>query len=223
MTDDDSELRTMLQTADPAASLPPAEPTRTARLLETTMADTVDSALTNESRADGTRHRSRLTWLVAAAAAVLIGGGVLFVLTQGDPEPAPVAGSDPAPSSKPAETVTELTVPAGGVPAKCMNPLDNPGAPDILAGNTVAFDGTVTSISGEMVTLEPSTFYAGDDTDLVVVRAPDADTAALLSAVTFEEGERYLVSATEGAVTLCGFSGAYDPALAGLYDEAFGR
>ncbi len=214
----DTELRDLVRAADPAASLAPADPSRVARLLETTMTDT----LTDESRTDGTHHRSRLTWLVAAAATVLIGGGVIFAVTQGDPDPAPVTAGDPAPSSQPAQTVTELTSPAGGgIQAKCMAVSSDAGH-QVLGGADVAFDGTVTSISGEMVTLEPSTFYAGDETDLVVVRAPDADMAALLSAVTFEEGGRYLVSAVDGVVSLCGFSGEYDDTLASDYAASFG-
>lgn len=219
MTDTtDHELRELLRAADPAASLEPADPSRVARLLEITMTDT----LTDESRTDGTHHRSRLTWLVAAAATVLIGGGVAFAVTQGDSDPGPIAAGDPAPTSQPAETVTQLTGPAGGgIQAKCMAVSSDAGH-QVLGGADVAFDGTVSSISGEMVTLEPSKFYAGAETDLVVVRAPDADMAALLSAVTFEEGGRYLVSAMDGVVSLCGFSAAYNDELAGDYAASFG-
>lgn len=229
MNDDD--LRAMLRSADPAASLPTADPDRVARLLEDTMTD----HLTDESRADGTHHRSRLTWIVAAAAVILIGGGgVLLATTQGDDEPAASAGSTPSSvatdetdeteggggTDTPEEpTVTELSAGAGAVSAKCLVP---EVAPDVVARQTTVFDGVVTSISGSMVTLEPTRFYAGDETDLVVVQAPGPDMAALLSAVTFEEGGRYLVAATDGQVTLCGFSAAYSDSLAGVYEQAFG-
>ena len=39
--------------------------------------------------------------------------------------------------------------------------------------------------------------------------------------MSFEEGGRYLVSATDGRVTLCGFSAPYSTELAALYDQAF--
>ena len=215
----DDELRTQLAALDPAASLSPADPSRVARLLEDTMTDT----LTDESRADGTHHRSRLTWIVAAAAFVVIGGGVVFAVSQGGDEPAPVASTEPSPAAPTtAETVTELGVEAGAVAAKCMAVVGNPAAVDVLAGQSVAFDGTVTSISGDKVTLEPSTFYAGEETDLVVVDAPGSDMEALLSAVSFEEGARYLVSGDDGRVTVCGFSAAYSDELAAVYAEAFG-
>ena len=77
--DDDPELRDRLRAADPASSLPPADPTRVARLLEDTMnSSTEDDVLTTESRETGTHGRSPLTWLVAAAAVVLIAGVALF-------------------------------------------------------------------------------------------------------------------------------------------------
>ncbi len=214
---DHDGLRALLQSADPASTLPPADPTRVARLLEDTMTD----QLTDESRSDGPHDRSRLTWLVAAAAAVLIAGGVAFALTQGEDEPVPTAGD--APSSQTAgdgvPTVTELTA-AGdaGTAGKCMTP---EAAPQVVAAQTTVFDGTVEAISGSMVTLEPTRFYAGEETDVVVVKAPGPDMQALLSAVTFEEGQRYLVAATDGRVTLCGFSAVYSDRLAAVYDEAF--
>ncbi len=223
----DRDLRDLLAAQDPAASLPPADPSRVARLLEDTMTD----QLTDESRTDGTHGRSRLTWLVAAAAVVLIAAGVLVATMRGADDP-PVAGgpASPTPSQVPSQvpsqaagepgSVTRLGVPAGGAaPGRCLPPSESP---QVLAAQTIAFDGVVTSISGDRVTLEPTTWYAGEATEQVVVAAPRADLTALLSAVTFAEGGRYLVSATDGQVTLCGFSAAYSPALADLYDGAFG-
>ncbi|MDO9455518.1 hypothetical protein [Nocardioides sp.] len=216
--DQHDELRALLQSADPAASLPTADPTRVARLLEDTMTD----QLTDESRTDGTRNRSRLTWIVAAAAVLVIGGGVLFATTtDNDDDVPPTAGGDPTSQQSTAtgadRTVTELSA-TGGTSAKCMDPLSSP---QVVAAQTTAFDGTVESISGGTVTLVPTKFYAGDETDVVVVQAPGPDMEALLSAVSFEEGSRYLVSATDGQVTLCGFSAEYSDALAAVYAEAF--
>ena len=51
MTDD--ELRDRLRAADPASSLPPADPERVARLLE----DVMSTELTTENRETGTRGR----------------------------------------------------------------------------------------------------------------------------------------------------------------------
>ncbi len=224
-THDHEDLRALLQSADPASSLPQADPTRVARLLEDTMTD----ELTDESRADGTHDRSRLTWIVAAAAAVLILGGVFFAVgsDRGDDAPAPSAGDAPSseaggevpPVDAPVRSVTELTVAAAAANGKCLVP---EAAPDVVAKQETVFDGTVESISGSAVTLVPTRFYAGDPTDVVVVQAPGQQMDALLSAVTFEEGKRYLVAATDGRVTLCGFSAEYSDSLAAVYEQALG-
>src|SRR3954447_6635363 len=112
MTDrhDDAEnaaLRARLRGADPAASLPPADPTRVARLLE----DVMSTELTTESRETGTRNRGPLTWLVAAAAVLVIVGVAPFALLRHDAgPPAPPTAADPASAGAP--TVTELAAPA---------------------------------------------------------------------------------------------------------------
>src|SRR6478736_8970575 len=94
MTDDD-ELQARLLASDPAASLPPAAPHEVARLLEDVMA----TELTTESRETGTRNRGPLTWLVAAAAVLVIAGvGIVGVLALTGDDPGPTAG-DPAPSA----------------------------------------------------------------------------------------------------------------------------
>lgn len=208
MSDDD--LRARLRAADPAASLPTADPDRAARLLEATMTD----LHTDESRTDGTHHRSPLTWLVAAAAVALIAAGIGFAIAnRNDTNDAGTntAGDAPAPT----QTVTPLRV--GDAPAgRCLPPNAN-----TIGRADVAFDGVVTSISGGVVTLDPSRFYTGDATDLVTVRAPSQDLQALLAAVRFEESGRYLVSAVDGQVTLCAMSATYSPALAQLYEQAF--
>ncbi|MGA8256687.1 MAG: hypothetical protein WB767_08945 [Nocardioides sp.] len=210
--DEHDELRNQLQAADPASSLAAADPTWVAQLLEDTMAD----ELTDESRADGTHHRSKLTWLVAAAAAVLMATGVTFALMEEDDNAPQSAGDQPAPAIS--QTVTDLTVRGDAAAAKCLVPSS---APQVVTAQTLVFDGTVESISGDSVTLRPSTFYTGEETDLVTVQAPSEDMQFLLSAVTFREGERYLVAATDGRVTLCGFSDVYSDELAAVYEDAF--
>jgi hypothetical protein len=200
------ELRSRLQASDPAASLPPAAPHEVARLLEDVMA----TELTTENRATGTHNRGPLTWLVAAAAILIIAGVGIFgvrALTGDDPDPGGVAAP---------QTVTALDVPATAGAGKCMVP-----NAEVLSDADVAFDGTVTSIIGDRVTLEPSHWYAGDPTDTVVVTAPSEQLQRVASAVIFRTGGRYLVSATDGHVSLCGFSAPYDEGLAAVYAEAF--
>ena len=167
-----------------------------------------------ETRATGVHERSRLTWLVAAAAVMLIAGVSAFVLVERGTDDVPAAG----PSGEPADptTVTSLAVPSDAVTAKCAVP-----TADILAQQGLAFDGVVDDISDGTVTLTPTMFYAGDPTDIVRVEAPPAALEGLLLSVQFEVGQRYLVSAADGQVSLCGYSGAWTPELEQLFVEAF--
>lgn len=221
MTDHrDDALRALLRTGDPASSLPTADPARVARLLEDTMSH---DTLSPQTRETGARGRGPLTWLVAAAAAAVILGVGLFAVLGDDARDdgqVPAAGdagpadTDGGGSSE--ETVTALTAPAGQA-GRCMVP-----KPEVVAQQDVAFEGTVTSIEDGTVVLDPSTFYAGPETDVVTVEAPAEALQQLLVAVDFQVGETYLVSATGGQVTLCGFTGPVTPALESLYAEAFG-
>ena len=215
MTDEQDELRDRLRAADPAASLPRTDPDRVARLLEETMSHTV----TTEPRTDDARHRNSLTWLVAAAAVVIIAGAGVFVMMNGSEDPgAPIAGSDPT-SSTGQDSMTELRAPGAGATAGRCLPVTAPA----LGGATVAFDGTVQEIEGGLVTLRATHWYAGDPTDLVTVRAPSENLQALLAAVDFQDGGRYLVAATgDERLMVCGFSAPYSQGLAGVYERAFG-
>ena len=157
----------------------------------------------NESAEVTTTGRPRRTpWLLGAAAAtvaLVVGTGV--VLNHGD-------------DGKPAPTTTKLT--EGPVAAKCKVP----AAADV-AGQGIAFEGTVVSIANGVVTLKPSTFYKGDATDLVTVDEPDLNMTEM--PVEFIVGKTYIVGATDGFVSICGLSGLATDELRALYDEAFGR
>lgn len=201
------ELRDQLRSADPAASLPPADPSRVARLLE----DVMSTELTGENRATGTRQRGPLTWLVAAAAVLIIAGIGLFAVLTHDEDPAA------PPTAERTLTVTDLNAPStAAYAAKCMVP-----NAEVVAEQSTAFEGTVTSIADGVVTLTVDRWYAGGTTDLARVQAPPDQMQALVGAVDFERGGRYLVSATDGRVTVCGFSARYSSDLAALYEQAF--
>lgn len=214
MNDEHDELRARLRAADPAASLPRPDPDRSARLLE----DTMSHPETTQAHTEPGSHRSPVTWLAAAAAVVIVvGGGVFAVLNLADDTGPPSAGSDPTtlPSG---ESVTALRAPgAGAASGRCL-----PVTADLLSGTEVAFDGTVEEIEGDLVTLRPTRWFAGGPTDLVTVRGPSADLQALLVAVDFRVGERYLVAASGGRVMVCGFSAAHTPGLERTYERAFG-
>lgn len=198
MSVEDDDLAARMRAADPAAGLPPAHPARVARLLE----DTMEPTPTAPAR------RPPWAWLAAVAAVVVVATvGVALVARDGDPPAPPVA--EPS--------VTTLGV-AEAAPARCMVL-----TAELLAGQELAFDGTVTGIEDRVATLEPTTWYAGTRTDLVEVSLPPDDLSMLIGVVQPEVGQRYLVAATDGWLAPCGMSGPYDPDLEELYVEAFTR
>ena len=207
MSDDDL-LRARLRDADPAASLPPADPDRVSRLLEDAMGP--DTETPTESRASGTRGRSPLTWLVAAAAVALIALAAAFVLTGRGETPTAPPSADPPPAT------LELALPGEAAAGRCMMP-----DPEVLGRADVAFDGEVVSVADGRVVLRPTQFYAGGPADQVEVDQASESMQDLVLGVRFEEGRRYLVAASGGNVMICGFSGVYAAQRARLYEEAF--
>lgn len=216
MTDEHDELRARLRAADPAASLPRPDPDRLAQLLEETMSHP-QTTTTEAARTATAPRRNPLTWLAAAAAIVLIAAVGAFALI----DPSGDGGSTTAGSEPPTDaSVTELQAPgAASTAGRCL-----PTTADALAAADVAFDGTVEEIDGDLVTLRVTEWYAGGETDLVTVEGPSEDLQALLAAVDFQDGQRYLVAAApDGRVMVCGFSAPHSPRLERLYDQAFSR
>jgi hypothetical protein len=199
------ELLTRLQAADPAQRTPAPSDDWIHDLTEATMTNLDDN------RSD---RGSRRTWLLVAAAAVVVGAlgiGGVAAMNGGDSDIPPTASEQP--------TVTRLQAPTQTA-AKCMVP-----SAEILADSAeIALDGTVISVEGDQVTIDATHWYAGDATDQVVVTAAGADMQALIGAVDLQEGERYLVAGTsDGQLMVCGFSAPYDDGLAAMYAAAFGQ
>jgi len=211
VSDEHDELRARLRAADPASSLPRADPDRVARLLEDTMSQTQ----TAEPRTGGPRRRSPLTWLAAAAVVVIIAGVGAFAFVNRGPD-----SSTPSAAPTSDASTTELTAPgAGATTGRCLPP-----SADTLSSADVAFDGKVEGIEGDLVTLRPTHWYAGQPTDLVTIKGPSEELQQLLVAVDFQDGGRYLVAASNGGrVMVCGLSAQFSPRLEGLYGKAFGN
>lgn len=208
----DRDLAALLRAHDPAADLPPLTPAHRARLRATVQE--VDMT------------RSRRTPLLAAAAAVAViavGGGLVLAGGSDDTAPDRAAAEsastsgDDAGEAAAAPTVTDLTD-AGGVSAKCLPPESNP---QVVAAQEVVVDAVATEVSDDTVTLTPSRWFAGAPTDLVVIAAPPAAGRMSEMSVEFVPGERYLVSATGGAVTACGFTAPWSADLEAVYEAAF--
>jgi hypothetical protein len=227
--DQDDELRALLRGGDPARALPPADPAALASLLEDIMSADLDIRPEVEE-APASRRRTPLTWLVAAAAAVVIAGAGGLAATQlagGDDDPAPSAG--PTTDDGPAQS-TGADAPTAGAPlagqtstfqvsdpsARCAQP-----SAAILSQYPQAFEGQVTAISGDTVTLTATQVFAGDVGQTVQVTSSPADVAALVKKTDYQVGGTYLVAVFDGQVSLC-YGGPADEA-APLFEKAFVR
>ncbi|HEY3527861.1 MAG TPA: hypothetical protein VGK78_01835 [Nocardioides sp.] len=199
----DRELLSRLRAADPASSLPPAGPDRVAQLLEAAMPDTATRS--HETRETGTHDRSPLTWLVAAAAVVLIAAAGIFGLAERD------HGTTPA--ARP--SVTQLrAIPVQG---SCIVLSTR-----VLRVQSVAFRGSLVSLTPRTATFEVSHWYAGGPTDLVKVTLMPRGIPEMTQAGDLALHHDYLVAASDGRVTGCGYTGPAGGSLQSLYDRAFG-
>jgi hypothetical protein len=112
----------------------------------------------------------------------------------------------------------ELELPGGGGDpfAMCI-----PFTVEDLAEMSPAFIGTVTDVTGDRATLRVDRWYAGGEAPEVVVSVPDGASIALNGTIDFDEGSRYLITAVDGVVNLCGYSGEATPELESAFRAAF--
>jgi len=104
----------------------------------------------------------------------------------------------------------------GGVTMMSCLPFD----PAYLADMPLAFRGTATEVTGDVVTLKVDHWFRGGDAEEVVLRAPQG-LEALIDGIAFETDREYLISATDGQVNYCGFSGEVTPELEAGFEAAF--
>lgn len=210
MTDD--ELLRRVRAADPARrSTPP----------DAWVPDLVEATMNRQSRPSRStwqQHspdrppapRRTPPWTLAAAAAVAVAGIGAVALTVGD---------EPDVASPPAQVAMTLDLPDGTTATSCL-----PFEERYLADMAVAFDATAVDVDREAgeVLLEVERWFAGGTGDLVRVDDPGTRQTSLSGELSFDEGERYLVTASQGQVTLCGYSAAWSPELARSFERAFG-
>jgi hypothetical protein len=92
---------------------------------------------------------------------------------------------------------------------------------EILAGMPVAFEGTVTGIEGETVSLAVDDWYKGGEATQVNLIS-SGGSLALIGGIDFELAGQYLITASDGTVNACGFSSVASPEMRAAFDEAFG-
>ena len=199
----DDELRARLRAADPARRDAPAE-SWIDELVEATMNDEAGQ----DNRTEGTRSRSR--WLVpavaaAAVAAIAVGGYAV------------VAGDDGGGTKDEQQTELALKLPAPDPLQMCIQ-----FSVEALGTAEMAFAGTATGVTDDQVTLDVDHWYKGGDADVVELSGSSDESVLLEGGIQFTEGERYLVTAGDGQVGTCGFSGPYTDEMAAAFDEAFG-
>lgn len=203
MTDDD-ELRARLRRIDPVApdtALDPSPSLSARQLLERAMTETTTTPPTAPPRS------SRLPLALAAAASVValaVGAALL-------------AGGDSPTATPKSKSTLALQLPPSGVMSSCI-----PFSVATLKGMSPAFAGTVTAVDGDTVTLSVDHWYTGGSADVVTLTQPGGTTSAALDGVTFVTGKRYLVTAANGTVNGCGYSGEATPDYEKAFAEAFG-
>jgi hypothetical protein len=91
---------------------------------------------------------------------------------------------------------------------------------ETLAGMPVAFQGTVTSVDGSTVTLSIDRWFKGGDAATASLVGGE-QSPALIAGFEFRPGSQYLITASDGAVNYCGYSGPLTPELLAGYQAAF--
>ena len=200
----DDALRERLARLDPAAApVDPVTSPRAQELLERTMDTDLDTPATaGATRAPAHRRTARVALAAAAAAALGLGGTVLL------------AGGDEKGAAEP--TQLALALPDPTTMSSCLV-----FSTDVLRDMPLAFAATVSAVEGDTVTLDVTRWYKGGSADVVVLDTPGEHTSASLDSVAFEDSKAYLVTATEGKVNGCGFSGPATAELSRSFDEAF--
>jgi len=201
MTD---QLRKQLARLDPMRPVVPTESMTTEssqRLLEDIMSTPVTEQPASQPESKPNR------WLVGVAAAaalvVAVGGAVALTGgTSGDP----VAGGPPLVLNAAGEDTTAMCIVF---------------SVEELARAPLAFEGTVTGVDGDSVTLTVDEWFKGGDAGQVLLNAPQG-MEALIAGFPFEVGTQYLITAYDGNVNYCGFSGQSTPELRAAFEQAFG-
>jgi hypothetical protein len=178
------------------------------KIMNTPLIDQEDSLSTSTPRVAsiGThRRRNRMLLGVAAAALLAIGGAVIVANSGGGSSSTEVAAGPPI----------ELSLGDSNVMSSCM-------VFDValLADMSPAFAGTATSVEGETVTMTVDRWYTGGDAATVVLKGA-VGSPALIDGFEFVVGQQYLITAAEGNVNFCGYSGPATPELTAAFDAAF--
>lgn len=192
MTDDD--LRNRLSSSNPTPPSQPVDPITSDRARA--LMEDIMSTETIQPRM--VQKRTRLVGAVAALLTLVVAGGALFGLGSDDPAPLVLSasGSDSLASCLPFDVA-------------------------ILEGMSPAFGGTVVELTDSVATLEVDRWFTGGDAEVVEINyTPGFE--ALIGTPSMEVGQRYLITATDGVVNGCGYSGVASAEYEAAFEQAFG-
>ncbi|HKX74028.1 MAG TPA: hypothetical protein VJR05_01425 [Acidimicrobiia bacterium] len=190
---DDDELRKLMAAADPASPSRGKDPFDPERA----RALMEEIMATQVDQPVNTRPRVRTLTAVAAALAMVVGAAAVFgsLGASGDPLVLTSGASDPTASCLPFDVET-------------------------LADMSPAFAGTVIELTDSVATLEVDRWYAGEEAEVVEIQyTPGFE--ALIGTPTLEVGQRYLITAANGVVNGCGYSGLATPEFEAAFEQAF--
>jgi hypothetical protein len=192
MNDDD--LRARLAASNPSPPSDPVDPITSYRARA--LMEDIMSTTTSEPRTP--QRSTRILSAVAAALVLVIGGAAVIGNLGSSGEPLVLTGN------------------AGDPTAMCLV-FD----PATLAEMSPAFAGTVVELTDSVATLEVDRWFTGGDADTVEINyTPGFE--ALIGTPTLELGQRYLITATDGVVNGCGYSGLATPDYEAAFEQAFG-
>ncbi|GAA4672980.1 hypothetical protein [Phytohabitans rumicis] len=203
----DDELRATLSRHDPAAGrqVEAASSPRARAHWERIMSTPVDQRVPASPATAPARLRRRLAVAITAAVLAAAGVGAAIAVRSGEPERAPEAARELA-----------LTLPDGGAAQSCAM-FDVA----LLGQMPVAFQGTAVAVADTSVVLRVDRWFRGGEGGATTVRL-SSPGSQVSETVEFTQGQAYLVSAQEGHVNVCGYTGPLTPELLGYFEKAFG-
>ncbi|ROP48723.1 MULTISPECIES: hypothetical protein [unclassified Rathayibacter] len=209
---EDSELRRLVRSTDPAEGLAPLTRAQLAEHRERAMGgqamggQAVGGQGTDPHDSDPAAvRRRRSPWLIVGVGALAVGAAASLLL--------PFALGVTTGGS-----ASALRLPATGGPMDQCAPV----TAEALAPSQLAFRAEVASIDDGTVTLRVIDRFAGDVGDAVTVTQA-AESAVDGAPIVFERGIDYLIAADGDTILTCGLSAADSPELTSVYREAFAQ
>lgn len=214
MTDPVNDAFAALRRADPAPVASSADPAATAAQLEeiimTAQTERPEGTSTGAAGASPSPRLPQRRWIAVGALVTAVAAVVGVAVLAGDDGSAPLAA--------PSTTAVPGPVTPGGL-GMCVATYDL----TTLADRELALDGTVAAIDGDHLTLAVNRWFRGGDGDHVTLEGASGFSGLTANGdLTLAVGDRVLVAGDGGFAWSCGFTQAYDPAVAADWAKVLG-